>query len=229
MSCDDQCYGRHGILPAGRRCGGHAPAHRVTNPPSMKSCDLLSWGLSGAPWWRWSMVGQPTVVIPCGHLVIDLSQHKLPIEFLLKRFNTNPSTRWPPDEDAGDDSDPGDEPPPWKKRPRTHTEKGKHDPTGRLLTATAGHACEEPEEPPEPYYAEMTEERREQYVRAAAFLQSGDVSNYTPSAPGHQHDEDPDLPLKKTQSTSWRKGRRCDRSSCSHRLRRGEPRGTRGL
>ena len=64
------------------------------------------------------MVGQPTVVIPCGHLVIDLSQHKLPIEFLLKRFNTNPSTRWPPDEDAGDDSDPGDEPPPWKKRPR---------------------------------------------------------------------------------------------------------------
>ena len=27
-----------------------------------------------------------------------------------------PSTE--PDEDAGDDSDPGDEPPPWKKRPR---------------------------------------------------------------------------------------------------------------
>ena len=36
---------------------------------------------------------------PGGHLIIDLSQHKLPIEFLLKRFSTNPSTRWPPDED----------------------------------------------------------------------------------------------------------------------------------
>ena len=120
---------------------------------------------------------------PGGHLVIDLSQHKLPIEFLLKRFNTNPTTRWPPDDDAGDDSDPGDEPPPWKKRPRTHEEKRQHDPTGWLLAATTGHARDQPEEPPEP--EEMTEERREQHLRAAAFLHSGEVSNYTPSVPGN--------------------------------------------
>ena len=104
---------------------------------------------------------------PGGHLVIDLSQHKLPIEFLLKRFNTNPTTRWPPDDDAGDDSDPGEGPPPWKKRPRTHEEKRQHDPTGRLLAATTGHARDQPEEPPEP--EEMTEERREQHLREPHF------------------------------------------------------------
>ena len=129
---------------------------------------------------------------PSGHLVI-----KLPIEFLLKRFNMNPSTRWPPDDDAGDDSGPGDEPPPWKKRPRTHEEKKQHDPTGRLLAATTGHVREEPEEPPEP--EEMTEERREQHLRAAAFLHSGEVSNYTPSVPGNEEPGLPSEPLWGTQ------------------------------
>ena len=134
---------------------------------------------------------------PGGHLVIDLSQRKLPIEFLLKRFNTNPTTRWPPDDDAGDDSDPGEGPPPWKKRPRTHEEKRQHDPTGRLLAATTGHARDQPEEPPEP--EEMTEERREQHLRAAAFLHSGEVSNYTPSVPGNEEPGLPSEPLWGTQ------------------------------
>ena len=73
---------------------------------------------------------------PGGHLIIDLSQHKLPIEFLLKRFSTNPSTRWPP----------------WKKRGKG----AKHDPTGRVLAGTTGVPLNAPEE------FEQMEEEQEQ-------------------------------------------------------------------
>ena len=129
---------------------------------------------------------------PGGHLIIDLSQHKLPIEFLLKRFSTNPSTRWPPDDDQGDDSDPGGEPPPWKKR-ATGGKGAKHNPTGRVLAGTTGVPLNAPEEydEMEDEREQMDEERREQHLRAAAFLHSGAATNYTPSVPENRNDEDP--------------------------------------
>ena len=127
---------------------------------------------------------------PGGHLTIDLSQHKLPIEFLLKRFSTNPSARWSPEDDQGGDSDPGGEPPPWKKR-ATRGKGAKRDPTGRVLAGPTVVPLNAPEE-----YDQMEEEReqrdderQEQHLRAAAFLHSGAASNYTPSVPEHLIDE----------------------------------------